>query len=53
MTVIGAKEKPGCPEARKGWYNDMDICKESGRLCVLESGEECPIYNEYLEEETK
>ena len=51
--------KDRCPEAitKQAYYDEtLDYCRlterPSGRIqvCVLESGEECEEYNDYLEE---
>jgi len=47
------EERPKCPDAKVSWYNGMWICNLNGKLCLLESGEECPYYEEYLEELNK
>jgi len=47
------EEIPKCPDAKVGWYSGMWICKLNGKLCLLEVGEECPYYEEFLEELSK
>ena len=41
-----------CPEVRMLVAGDesIDICRINGKICLLESRDECDIYNEYLEE---
>lgn len=41
--------KPRCPEAVSYWEG-LDTCNLNDKTCLLESGDECPYYNEYLEE---
>ncbi len=45
-------EKPGCPDAKRSWYNGVDICSLDEKICLLESGKECPYYEKYLKEVT-
>ena len=51
MIMTKKNPKPRCPDAKTGWYSDMDICTLNSKLCVLESGEKCPYYEEWLKEE--
>jgi len=39
-----------CPKAtpRK---ETLDLCKLNDKVCLLEMGDECEVYTEYLEEE--
>ena len=42
--------KPRCPDARTSWYQDVDLCNLNDKVCLLEAGDRCPYYEEYLEE---
>ena len=46
------KEKPECPEARKCWYDrEIVLCQlNRNKVCVLETGDTCEYYKEWLKE---
>ncbi len=49
-----AKDKPECPEAQKSWYDDTRICQlNRNKVCLLETGDTCEYYEEWLKEENK
>jgi len=39
-----------CPHIRKSWYRDAWLCELSDKLCSLESGDKCEIYELILGE---
>lgn len=39
-----------CPELLRCKGLDIDLCKLTYNVCLLELGQECETYNNYLEE---
>ena len=39
-----------CPESKQTVYYPMDRCNLNDKTCLLESGDKCVYYEEYLEE---
>jgi len=42
------EEKPRCPAAIRYPGADVDICDYRNTTCLLESGSECYIYDDYI-----
>jgi len=40
-----------CPDSRRSWYCDVALCNLNDKICLLESGDKCPYYEEWLEEQ--
>ena len=40
--------KPRCPDAVMKPYHETDTCAIRGHMCLLESGTECQIYEDFL-----
>ena len=45
-----SKEKPRCPESKQTVYYPIPRCNLNDKPCVLESGYDCPYYDDYLKE---
>ena len=39
-----------CPESKQTWYSEFTRCNLNDKICLLETGEECPYYQEFKEE---
>ncbi len=39
-----------CPDSKRTWYMDVALCNLNDKYCLLESGDECPYYEEFLKE---
>lgn len=37
-----------CPDARRAF--DLDVCNLNDKICLLEGGEKCPYYEQFLVE---
>ena len=41
-------EKPRCPDAIRKYLHETDTCAIEGKMCLLESGTPCQLYEEFL-----
>lgn len=44
------KALPDCPDANTKQFYPYELCSLNDKMCVRESGYDCPYYNEWLEE---
>ena len=42
-------DEPRCPDASTKYF-EVTVCNLNDKMCVRESGWDCPYYNEWLEE---
>ena len=45
------KEELICPDSKRSWYSEIALCNLNDKYCLLETGNDCPYYQEWLEEQ--
>jgi len=53
LTKLFKKDELICPESKRTWYSEVARCNLNDKYCLLETGDTCPYYEEYLEEENQ
>ena len=48
-----SKEELICPDSKRTWYSEISKCNLNDKSCLLETGDDCPYYQEWLEEVEK
>ena len=50
MVVLRKYDETRCPHRQSTWAEGVDMCELVDKYCLLETGDECDVYKEYLRE---